>query len=197
MAIVMANSQVADRHKGLVMVKPHAMKEVLDPVIESILSGGHASMLLPNGDPLLGMIQDVEVGQPTIRDLRSITYGEQLITLFYSDKSDRRYYPILRKLYLGKVAFLPFIFHGNAEQRTKLVVAMKGTTETYDEYGSVVTPAAGIRGALGVPYLYTPNDTAKDLDDRTYQHQVEPVVNNYIHVCDTPHEIELALELIL
>lgn len=192
----MPNNLPVKPHEGLIMVKPHAVEQVLDPVIGAVLGGSDGLGLLSPSDPLSSMIKDIELRAPVIRDLRIMDYGESLLTLFYDDKSDRRYYPMIREKYLGKVVFLPFFFHGSDEKYNELLSAIKGTAETYGATGSVVTEAIGIRGALGQPYQFFTNEEASDLDDASYRQYFEPVVDNYIHVCDSTQEVEIALKTI-
>jgi hypothetical protein len=183
-------------HHGLIMVKPHAVGAILDPVIYEMLNSNKTSSLLPEDDPLRGMINNLEMGTPAIRDLKTIKYGEALLDLFYGDKLTRRYYPMIREFYLGRVVFLPFIFYGDRVEYTESLHAMKGTTETFDSDGLQLNCARGIRGALGVPYQFVSNGEAEDFDDMSYRYHFEPVVNNFVHICDKPGEVEAATRVL-
>jgi len=178
------------------MVKPHAYERVLDKVIEETLRGlGVASDLQPE-DRLNCFLDGLTVGEPMIRDLRVVPYGVKLIELFYGDKSNRRYYPLIMQHYIGKVAFLPYVYSGEEADLDGLYPAIKGTTETYDVKGDQVDSATGIRGLFGEPYQVVSHESSLGMDDHDYERCFLPVVNNYIHVCDSRAEINKAFSML-
>jgi hypothetical protein len=181
---------------GLLMVKPHAYDEVLDPLVSEILQGkGLAAQLAPQ-DILRPILTKLVVGNPIIRDLSAVPYVNELIDLFYGDKSMRRYYPMIRDYYIGKVAIIPYMYGGPAEDMADVYSALKGTTQTYDVNGKQIDPSTGIRGLLGKPYKLYDNESSMSMSDETYRKYFLPVVNNYIHVCDSSAEIDAGLRLV-
>jgi len=181
---------------GLVMVKPHAYDEVLDPLVSEILQGnGLAAQLAPH-DTLRPILTKLVVGNPIIRDLSTVPYVNELIDLFYGDKSMRRYYSMIRDYYIGKVAIIPYMYGGSAEDMADVYSALKGTTQTYDVNGKQLDPPTGIRGLLGKPYKLYDNESSMSMNDETYRQYFLPVVNNYIHVCDSAAEIDAGLRLV-
>ena len=120
-----------------------------------------------------------------------------MINLFYGDKSDRRYYPLILEWYVGKVVFLDFsLISSDRDSLITDLHALKGTTQTYDIRGQTVDHSTGIRGIIGQPYLVYPKETLDLLDDNEYRQVIRPIIQNYIHVCDKTNEAELALQLI-
>ncbi len=107
-------------HAGVVIVKPHAFEQVLTPVVADILDGGETAKRLSSDDPLRSFLGRIETRPPVIRDLRICNVGESLLKIFYEDKHNWRYFPLIMRRYLGRVAFLPYTFHGDAEELPQL-----------------------------------------------------------------------------
>jgi hypothetical protein len=184
-----------ERHAGIVMVKPHAFEHVLDPIVADILDGGEATKHLSEDDPLRSYMGSIEMRAPIIRDLRSSKIGTNLLTIFYGDKREKRYFPLIMERYMGKVAFLPYVFHGQSDELPQLYDAMKGTAETFDADGGAVSQPLGVRGLLSKPYLAV-DASALSLNDIAYRTRCLPMVDNVFHVCDTPQQNEQALQLL-
>jgi hypothetical protein len=184
-----------ERHAGIVMVKPHAFEQVLAPVVADILDGGETAKRLSTDDPLRSFLGRIETRAPVIRDLRSCNVGTSLLNVFYEDKRERRYFPLILERYVGRVAFLPYIFHGNTEELPQLYDAMKGSAETFDTKGHAVSQATGVRGLLSEPYLAV-DSSALLLDDTAYRERCSPMIDNVFHVCDTQQQNEQALQLL-
>ena len=183
-------------HPGIVMVKPHAYERVLDQVIDETLRGfGVASDLHPE-DRLNCFLDSLTIGEPMVRDLRVVPYGVKLIELFYGDKSNRRYCPLIMQHYVGKVAFLPYIYRGEEADLDVLHPAIKGTTETFDANGDQVDSATGIRRLFGEPYQFVSHESSLVMDDHDYERCFLSVVNNYIHVYDSRAEINKAFSML-
>jgi hypothetical protein len=185
-----------EKVNGLIMVKPHAVKAGLAPVIKDILNGARVPSNLDRDDPMLRLLPRLTVVDSIYMDLCIEKYGEDLINLFYQDKVDRRYFPLIRELYMGKVAFLALNLSISKFNIVDACNSIKGTTETFNNEGVRVTTAIGLRGALGAAYPHYNNEELADLDDWDYRQRIIPVINNYIHVPDKPGEVEAVLEII-
>ena len=184
-----------ERHSGVVMVKPHAFEQVLDPLVADILEGGETAKHLSADDPIRSFLGRIEVGPPVIRDLRTSKIGAGLLRIFYEDKQTRRYFPLIMERYMGKVAFLPYEFHGDAEELPQLYDAMKGSAETFDAGGRIVSRPTGVRGLLSEAYLAVDAATLL-LDDAVYRERCMPMIDNVFHVCDTQQQNGQALQLL-
>lgn len=184
-----------ERHTGVVMVKPHAFEQILTPVVADILDGGETAKRLGTDDPLRSFLGRIETRPPVIRDLRICNVGESLLKVFYEDKHNRRYFPLIMERYLGRVAFLPYMFHGDTEELPQLYDAMKGSAETFDTEGHTVSQATGVRGLLSEAYLAI-DSTALLLDDDAYRERCLPMIDNVFHVCDTQQQNTQALQLL-
>ena len=184
-----------EQHTGVVMVKPHAFEQILTPVVADILDGGETAKRLSAGDPLRSFLGRIETRPPVIRDLRICSVGESLLKVFYEDKHSRRYFPLIMERYLGKVAFLPYTFHGNTEELPQLYDAMKGSAETFNTEGHTVSQARGVRGLLSEAYLAIDN-AALLLDDEAYRNRCLPMIDNVFHVCDTSEQIVTVMRLL-
>ena len=180
---------------GVVMVKPHAFEQILTPVVADILDGGETAKRLSTGDPLRSFLGRIETRPPVIRDLRICNVGESLLKVFYEDKHNRRYFPFIMERYLGRVAFLPYTFHGVAEELPQLYDAMKGYAETFDTEGHTVSKATGVRGLLSEAYLAV-DSVALLLDDEAYRERCLPMIDNVFHVCDAQQQNVQALQLL-
>lgn len=184
-----------ERHAGVVMVKPHAFEQVLTPVVADILDGGETAKRLSTDDPLRSFLGRIETRSPVIRDLLACNVGESLLKVFYEDKHNRRYFPLIMERYLERVAFLPYTFHGDAEELPRLYDAMKGSAETFDAEGYTISQATGVRGLLSEAYLAVDGATLL-LDDETYRERCLPMIDNVFHVCDTQQQNTEALQLL-
>ncbi len=184
-----------EKHVGVVMVKPHAFEKMLTPVVTDILDGGETAKHLSANDPLRSFLGKIETRPPIIRDLRICNAGRNLLRVFYEDKRDRRYFPLIMERYLGRVAFLPYAFHGDVEKLPQLYDAMKGSAETFNAEGHTVSPATGVRGLLSKPYLAVDGATLL-LDDKTYRERCLPMIDNVFHVCDTRQQNIQTLQLL-
>jgi hypothetical protein len=184
-----------EQQTGLVMVKPHAFSATLDPLVSDIINGGKTSERLDEHDPLRIFIGRVETRPAVIRDLRTCTVGETLLKVFYEDKQDRRYFPIIMERYLGRVAFLPYVFHGSTQEMPQFYEALKGSAETFNSEGLTVSQAAGVRGLLSRPYMAV-DDSDLLLDDEAYRNKCLPMIDNVFHVCDSQEQNEEALRLL-
>lgn len=181
--------------RGLIMVKPHAVQEGLEATVTDLLQDTRALDLLDTDDPLRATVQGITLERSIAMDLRQSHVGNYLLELFYADKSSRRYYPLIRECYTGNVVFIPYTYQGDLSPHT-VYTSIKGSTEMFDTHNSRVTRALGIRGALGEPYLYVSNADAAALDDQEYRKLFLPVVNNFIHVCDTTEQIDEARNIL-
>ena len=184
-----------EQHTGVVMVKPHAFEQMLTPIVADILDGGETAKRLRTGDPLRFFLDRIETRPPVIRDLRICNVGESLLRIFYEDKHNRRYFPLIMERYLGKVAFLPYTFQGDAKELPKLYDAMKGSAETFNTEGRIVSQARGVRGLLSKAYLAV-DSAALLLDDAAYRERCLPMIDNVFHVCDTQQQNMQALQLL-
>lgn len=184
-----------ERHTGIVMVKPHAFEQILTPVVADILDGGETAKRLSAGDPLRPFLGRIETRSPVIRDLRICNVGESLLEVFYEEKHNRRYFPLIMERYLGRVAFLPYTFHGDAEELPQLYDAMKGSAETFDTEGHTVSKATGVRGLLSEAYLAV-DSAALLLDDEAYRERCLPMIDNVFHVCDMQQQNMQAMQLL-
>ena len=183
------------QHKGVVMVKPHAFEQTLTPLVADTLDDGQTAARLKASDPLKSFLGQLEVGTPIIRDLRTFVAGQSLLNIFYEDKRDRRYFPLIMERYAGRVAFLPYSFYGYSEELPRLYEAMKGSAETFDASGRLVSQASGVRGLLSPPYEAL-DSKALLLGDADYRKRCLPMVDNVFHVCDTRLQNEQALQLL-
>lgn len=183
---------------GLVMVKPHAVQQGLDHIVEALLRGDSRLLQASLADQALRQtIERTELLNPIARDLSETRSGQKLIDLFYGDKTDRRYFPLIAEWYTGKVLFLPFLLDTlSQEQLTVDLDTLKGTTQTFDSSGLEVDASLGIRGILGSPYSVYKTDEIERMSDSAYRTAVEPMIQNFVHVCDKPGEAVAALELI-
>ena len=186
------------RTMGLVMVKPHAVQQGLDHIVEAMLRGDSRLLQTSLADQALRQtIERTELLNPIARDLSETRSGQKLIDLFYGDKTDRRYFPLIAEWYTGKVLFLPFLLDTlSQEQLTVDLDTLKGTTQTFDSSGLEVDASLGIRGILGSPYSVYKTDEIERMSDSAYRTAVEPMIQNFVHVCDKPGEAVAALELI-
>lgn len=184
--------------QGLVMVKPHALEQGLDAVVREVLNKGNASESLTINDHLRKVIDAIDIEPTIIYDIRTAKFGAFLLDLFYKDKAERRYYPIMIERYLEKVAFIPYL-HKEGFQLSPDIdefKAIKGTTETFDD-NNIINLALGIRGILGETYLCISGKTRVSLDENAYREAALPMIDNYIHVCDTPEQIDTALNVLI
>lgn len=184
-----------EHYMGVVMVKPHAFEQALAPVVADILDGGETAERLHDDDPLRLFLGRIETRAPVIRDLRSSKVGASLLNIFYEDRREKRYFPLILEHYAGKVAFLPYVFHGDAEELPQFYDALKGSTGTFDIEGHAVSQPTGIRGLLNLPYLAV-NISTLSLDDAAYREHCVPWIDNVLHVCDTQWQNEQALKLL-
>lgn len=181
---------------GFVMVKPHAFDMCLDPVISEILQGNGLANQLATDDQLRPVLDKLKLGNPTIRNLATVSYGSKLLELLYGDKITRRYYPLIQEYYLGKIAIIPYLYDGVPTDMPQVYNAIKGKTETHDQDGRLIDKRVGLRGLLGEPYLLYDTQSSIVVDNETYRRRFTPVVNNYIHVSDSTVEITEALQLL-
>ena len=182
---------------GLLMIKPNAMKVVLDPSIISIFDGAVPSVFQNEQCNFIADLDRVSICGRYYRNLSKVPYYEQLIALFYGDKKTKRYFSMISEFYHGEVVFLLLKYNGTNEQMKDFMTRVKGEAETFDVSGQQVSKPKGIRGVLSAPYLYYSAEASNDLDDKEYRHAFSPVVQNFIHVCDTPKETAMALNLLL
>lgn len=182
---------------GLIMIKPNALQAIIDPMITATFEGDVQPVFKQPGCDFIQDLDKVKLCGRYYRDLSTIPYGNELIDLFYGDKKSRRYFPMISEFYRGSVAFLLFGYRDNQQGLDSFLTKVKGTAETYDENEKMVTSARGIRGALIRPYRYYSNDIGDTLDNDQYKEAFSPVVQNYIHVCDTPREVATAVTHLL
>ena len=175
------------------MIKPHALREALDVAVADILNGGATSERLCDDDPLKAYIGRINTAPTIDHDLSAVDSGLDLLGVFYGDKQTRRYFPLILKQYLGKVAFMPYIFRGEADELPDLYDAIKGEAETFDYGGDSVTRPRGVRGLLCPPHLAV-DSSALSLDDFAYSERCLPMVDNVLHVCDTLEQNEHTLK---
>lgn len=190
----MHNPEAAPR-QGLIMVKPHSTKQGLDHVVESILRADGNFQIEGLADlALKEAIKSVEVNSVIVRDLSAVAYGPKLLKHFYGDKINRRYYPIILELYLGRVVFLSFTLNpAGSKDAANVFDDLKGTTQTFDSNGDIVDTSKGIRGIFGEPYVVYSNQELAEMDEERFRRAIIPAIQNYIHVCDKPNEAETAL----
>jgi len=183
--------------KGLIMVKPHAYDMVLDPIIKQMLEGEGVSRLLNDDDPLVAYLPDIEVDEAVrVADLTGASFGKSMIELFYGDKETRRYYPLIQRYYMGRVAFMTYTYHGEPDNLPDVYRALKGTTQTFTTSGDQIDPPSGIRGLFGEPYVLASAEEASHMSDAEYNDRFTPVVKNFIHVPDSQQEIQRALNML-
>jgi len=184
--------------QGLIMVKPHALEQGLDVVVKEILNKSDASELLAIDDPLRKVIDVIDIESTIVCDLRTAKFGAFLLDLFYKDKAERRYYPIMIERYLGKVAFIPYIHRDGCQLSPDIneYKAIKGMTETFDINNNVINSARGVRGVLGRPYLCIDGKTRASQDEDVYREFALPMIDNFIHVCDSSEQITSAREVL-
>jgi hypothetical protein len=183
---------------GMIMIKPNATETFLDVHIQSTM-GGDVSPIFQN-ERCAQFIEDLS-GICTIgtyyRDLSTLNYGVNIIDLFYGDKKDRRYFPMIQENYLGPVIFILFEYPGNYEELVDFMIRLKGNAQTHNEVGNIADHGIGIRGVLTKPHRYHSAEESIHLSDHEYREAFSPVVKNFIHTCDTPREIACALDLVL
>jgi len=179
------------------MIKPHAMEQIIDPVLAATFSGNVQPVF---EGPECDFVK--ELGLITLcgryyRDLATVPYGDHLLQLFYGDKQDRRYFPMIQEFYRGAVMFLLIGYSGSTTDFSLFLESVKGSSETFDEHGELVTVAKGVRGALQQAYRYYSREASNSMEDETYEEAFRPVIQNFIHVCDTPKEVAAALTCLL
>ncbi len=179
---------------SLIMIKPHALDETLDPLIVETLHGNYPHDLLVADDPLHGRISEIQLLSPIIRDLRSVPYGRKILEIFYANKSDRRYYPMIMREYLGRVAFIPFVYR--TEDPSVLFENIKGSTETFDMDGEIVDRQLGIRGMTCKPYQFVSGEDSAGLNNQEFEELFLPVVNNAIHVSDIHGQTQAVMRIL-
>lgn len=194
----MTTSLIEENRPGLLMVKPHALELGLDHVVEGLLTpGSYASKVISDDDPLKRYVNNIQLGTPIVRDLSRLPKGKKLIELFYADKVTRRYYPLILEQYVGNVILLPYNEANLDSDSSKVSDAIKGETLVLDHEGNAINRPTGIRGIIGQTYEYFTNQEAELLDDASYRHYFMPVVNNYVHVCDSKCQVSAAMQLLL
>lgn len=184
--------------QGLMMVKPHAVERGLGSVIEGMMR--HRLDQVSRGferDWSHGLVDRIEAQESIPRDLRVHRAGKDLLDLFYGDKSNRRYYPLIREWYTGRVLFIPFELRTDDPKSVPTDLdALKGTTSTISETGDVVDSPLGIRGVLGTTYVTYSQEILSSMNEEEYRNAIRPVIQNFIHVCDKPGEASEAIQLI-
>lgn len=189
--------KVAPRTFGLIMVKPNAADQVFDPVLAAAFDGDVQPIFEQSGCDFVKELDKVTLCGRYYRDLSTVPYGDTLIQLFYGDKQGRRYFPMISDYYRGRVAFLLLGYNGSQEDFDQFLRNVKGEAETYNEYGELVTAARGVRGALQLSYRHYSCEDSYGLNDEEYRQAFSPVVQNFIHVCDTPREVATAMDYLL
>jgi hypothetical protein len=189
--------RAASQTFGLIMIKPNATDQALHPVITSTFEGNVHPIFEQASCDFVPELNKVTLCGSYYRDLGAVPYGDALIDLFYGDKKDRRYFPMISEYYRGKTVFLLLGYEGGQEEFGHFLTSVKGEAETYNECGELVTAARGVRGALTTPYRHYDREASVTLQDKEYVRAFSPVVQNFIHVCDTPGEVAMALRHLL
>jgi len=182
---------------GLLMVKPHALREGLAAAIISIFEGDISPIFQRNICGFRNELARVTVCGQYYRNLATAKYYDELIHLFYGNEKNERYFPMLYEYYRGDAAFLLLKYQGTYEQLIDFLVRIKGVPEQYDNNGGRVTESRGIRGALSTSQIKYARTVSSLFRDEEYRRIFNPVIQNYIHSCDSREETAATLRYIL
>lgn len=190
---------------GLIMVKPHAVREAADVTISSVL-GATPDRMKQEMIKALNLPDDVEekvfggklsvcktiyrdLGQPSLRGEVQV---DELMELFYGRDKEKRHYQTLLDLYSGSVVFFVVKYDGPQAELEDVLRKLKGKEEFFrEERGS------GIRGTLIPPKERIDLDELETLPEVEYRKKVVNVINNVVHITDNVAETAKALQILL
>lgn len=183
---------IADRTSyAIVMVKPHAMREVSDRLLLEIFDGGikkHKPYLemRPEQEEVLG---DTRVFAHFYRDLSDPRY-HQVLETFYGNDKGKRQYPIIEREYTGECMFMVVSSSYPVDEFYRQLQIFKGKENLLTENGEVLQKGRGVRGLF-----ITPRESF-DMDNLT-DDNIVTITRNVIHVADEVGEAARAIRQLL
>jgi hypothetical protein len=176
---------------ALIMIKPHAIKEVSDSVILDMFDGNYKKYT-----------PDMNLEPSAANSLKSVT----LVTHFYRRLDDPRYRPVLDFLYqkengkkhhsiileeyAGPCVFMLVSSSMEAEEFYDGLQKLKGKERLVDREKKIIQKGTGIRSVLIMPRQSLDLDNLSDNEIRT-------ITKNVIHVPDTQQESAKAIRILM
>jgi hypothetical protein len=180
-----------EKSYAIIMVKPHALDEVAEPVILDMFNGGMEKYLrdLKLSDKTRDVLMNTHVVTHFYRNLRDERY-QPVLDIFYAKEKNTRQLPIILDQYTGDCMFMIVSSPQSEEELYEGLQELKGKETLLDENGGVVREGKGIRGVLIPPRQVLDLNHLSDDDIRR-------ITRNVIHIADKPSETSAAVQMLL
>lgn len=175
---------------ALMMVKPHASKEVATPVILDFLEDPERYSSILNLDiRTTQILKDVKVVTHFDRDLKDERYTN-VLNIFYDSEKNKPHYPIIVNQYTGPSTFILLSSNYDIKTFYSALQELKGKETLLSECGQVAQEGKGIRGVLINPRKTLDLNKLTEADIRT-------IVKNVVHIADEPTQVARALRTLI